>query len=93
MPIESEPKLYPDLEKPNEQVLYIEIDDIPDVEEFVASIKNLPTEEQLVRISDFIKSKFKNAISPHNKNLPQVEKIKLKKCLDKNLKNYQKLFV
>lgn len=81
MSIDSDPKFSPDTEKPTERVLYLELDEIPDVEEFVVGIKNLPIEEQLDRVSDFIKSKFKNAISPHNKNLPQEEKDKIQRVL------------
>jgi len=81
MSINSEQKFSPDTEKPVEKVLYIEIDKIPEVENFIDEIKNLPIEEQLGKVSDFIKSKFKNAISPHNKNLPQEEKDKIQKVL------------
>ncbi len=81
MSIDSEPKFNFDLEKPNERVLHIEIDEIPDIEKLVTGIRLLPIEEQLIGVSLFIKSKFKNALSPHNKNLPQEEKDKIQQVL------------
>jgi len=67
-----------------EQIRYIEIDEVPDIEQFVQEIMDLPIEEQIGRISSFVKSKLKNALNPKNKHLPDEEKTKIKESLDRS---------
>ncbi|MDD5725952.1 MAG: hypothetical protein PHC53_00870 [Patescibacteria group bacterium] len=76
-----EPKIGETNEKPREKILHLEIDEVPEVDEFVGRVKDLPIEEQLVEVSKFIKSNFKNAISPHTDKLPKEEREKVNRVL------------
>lgn len=79
-----------DGEKPLERILYLEIDTTPEIEEFVSEIVNLSTEEKLIKVSEFIKSKFKNAISPHNIKLSKKELQKIQRVLKQEPKKLSK---
>lgn len=70
-------------------ILHIEVDEIPKVDAFVEEIRDLSVEEKLERVSDFIKSNFKNAISPSVRDLPSEEREKVNKILDQ--RNIKKL--
>lgn len=87
MSIESQPQSEENIE--SKKILHIEIDEIPEVDTFIHSIESLSIEEKLEKVSEFIKSKFKNAISPDARNLPPAEREKISEVFDQ--KNMRKL--
>lgn len=80
MNIESQPRPEENVEP--KKILHIEIDEIPEVDIFINNIESLPIEEKLEKVSEFIKSKFKNAISPDARNLPAEERKKIDEVFD-----------
>jgi len=67
-----------------EQIRHIELDVVPDVEEFVQKIESLPIEGQVSYINSFVKEKLKNAIAPNIGDLPEEEKAKVDESLDRS---------
>lgn len=69
------------MKKELKKILHIELDETPEVDYFVHEIKELSVREQIVRTSEFIKSKLKNAISPDSRTLPSAEQAKIARVL------------
>ncbi len=67
-------------EKP--RIRNIELDEIPEVNNFVEGIMQLDTEEKLNAVSTFIKSKLKSALPVNSKELSDVERAKINTVFD-----------
>lgn len=65
-----------------QQVLHIEMDDVPAVDEFVTSIASLPVREQVSLAGAFIKSQFKSAMPPDPSRLSSEEQAQIAQVFD-----------
>lgn len=74
-PSETEPK------EPK-RVLHIEMDHVPAVDEFVASVVMLPVREQVSLTGAFIKSQFKSAMPPDSTVLSPEERAQVAQVFD-----------
>lgn len=68
--------------KESQQVLHIEMDEVPAVDEFVASVAMLPVREQVSLAGAFIKSQFKSAMPPDSTVFSPEEKAQIAQVFD-----------
>ena len=67
-----------------ETILYIAVDEIPEVNAFVAEIKALSLREQLARTREFVQSRFRNWLSPRLGKLSPDEAARLARARDQD---------